>query len=211
MPALLALVLLLLTAVPAEAAGRCRAPTGGKVLLRAPGVTLHVRTIEPSAEKDGATFFTACPRGARKRVLIARASSDGVGAASFARTFTVTGRYVAYEAGFSNHYGDGSSEVIVKAWRNGRQRRAIDLGRTSGFCGPGYDSDRMVRDLEVTRQGRVAFLLDRTPCLENRRDEIRGSRGQILDSGATGSLTGLSVTRTTVSWLHDGRPRSAPL
>jgi hypothetical protein len=206
-----ALAVLAVMAAPAHACG----PRGAKVLRETDRVVISYRLVYDRWGPGQLRRHYACARGSsRAHVLDDPAADDDEYGELYDRAyrFRTNRAYLAYARTAGDADGNYAvAEVVVLNTRTGRRRisRAMPWEETE------FD---FVRDLVVTRTGRVAWIAaEGTPYeaegpWEVRRPRRKDSRNPVLlDRGTRVAPRSLRLRGGRVTWRHGSARRSATL
>ena len=211
------------TSVPAEKRrDACLSPASA-TLANSQSVRVFIKRRHAPARVRGNTYI--CDRESGRRTLVA-ATAARRGALIFASRFRINGKRVAYAEGRLG--ADDLSRasvprrrILVRNARSGRVVRTLDAAAVRGcaFCEPQPDDG--VRDLELTRAGDLAWIIQNPFAIAPPQPNVNTSSrsvevyvapaGQAPRSVDLGDDIRPTMRRRgcSVSWLHGAAARSA--
>jgi hypothetical protein len=182
-PAFLAAVVAvaLLCAAPAGAAKRC------------PGGFIENALVSVYERSDA---VVGCYKPTGRRTELADPSGADLSETTI-DDIAIAGRYVGFVERIEDlRSGDDSGYLRVFDLKQGERTTSWPVGRS-------------VADLDLTRGGSFACLNDYSSAGRRMRSVI--ANGTVLDSAPRGHIRSLKIVRGRVTWLRDGRRRSARL
>lgn len=203
----------------------CQAPPGSIVVAASPDAIVTTRPPRSQAiATNSATSFLGCLRSdGRERLLESFSPANGY-AAGWVTSAALAGAYAAVVNFGSSKYGGTGSDVVVFDLRNGAivpDRGGEAVGCTIGYC----NLDQLVLGPDAVTAAHTSATVCAGPsdCTTTEQivvNDIAGTR--TLDTvtattasyqvqGAAPLLTGLTLTGDTLTWNHDGTPRTAQL
>jgi hypothetical protein len=153
----------------------------------------------PRVGDDFESQFTACDRRTRRRIDLGY--YDGGFGDWQLDHFTVGGRFLAYREYYRDYRQAGTSHFIdvYDLRRRNPQPDFYDLALGSTLV-----------DLDLARDGRVAYLVDVPVADGATQREVYGGAARV-DSGDPAQISSLTLDRGRVTWSHGGVKRSGPL
>jgi hypothetical protein len=159
----------------------------------------------------------ACVRGSRRMLRIGDYPTDGCYSSTgcpFVHGFRFAGRYIAYaESFFSGHHDFATATVHLADMKRYEQRMLWDPK-------PSPPREAVtVGDVEVTKRGSVAFIMERkiTPAAVPDRRVYRiqgppaGDEAELLDAAAEIETDSLAESGRHLYWTNGGAARSAAI
>jgi len=195
----------------------CRVPHGQAVAARTREAIVYTRMVRYPRGEGGYTAWTACWRRGGRRTKLDETGENPWSDSATAGTLRLAGRFLAFPVIYTGRYSDTSLAVNVYDLVSGR--RFYTLHYWNGYGGPPL----LLEAVLLARDGVVAYaartsglnvypLRSRLVARSGRRaNAAREGVPRALDEGPAGSITAVRLTGTTLSWRHDGAPRSATL
>jgi hypothetical protein len=208
----------------------CTAPPGSMTVATS---SIGVITADSAAipgYAETAPAYMGCLLSTGRERLLARYDFQSIDAASSAGDFVIAGNFAAFSEDDSDpHYG-GSSEVVhVFDLVNGTQSNS--LGGEQAGCPDynGYDCNSDADQLVLNADGFTAVhttvaqlgatgasggqVTEQILAVDSTGTHVEDTVTQSVSGplAALASLTDLQLSGDTLTWLHDGSPRSATL
>lgn len=201
----------------ARPARTCAAPHGYAVAVRTRAAFVYGRTVRYPQGQGSSTAWTACWRRSGRRTKLAETGENPWSDSATSGPLRLAGRFLAFPVTYTDRYNESSLAVTVYDLARGSRYYALHYW--NGTEGPTLRLEAVL----LTRDGVVAYavrasgvnvypLRTRLVAWSGRRyDAARDGVPRPLDDGPAGSITSLRLAGATLTWLHDGVPRSATL
>lgn len=211
--ALLTLAVVVALGLPAAAQARPCATRGGE--------SIDANQRGRVYYNKGKARYFGCLYGTNKSYALTYPPATETGGApeSADQGPLLAGRYAAIATSQRPSVGVVILRVRVRDLRTGRTVHKWRRHSANEGLGTGEPHTRAITDLELERSGSVAWIVEATVPPDYRSDapsayvmkSDRSGRNQLLDTGAGIGFASLALSDSTLYWMNDGQPRTAPL
>lgn len=175
--------------------------------------TKQVRVFELKGRYGGTTVY-GCAYSIGRRYRMGDNYVDEPYDGARVAPIRIRGRSIAYVQQWHDHYGSVGAAVFVRDLRDGTLLHSFDRGGGGNSGGCASPPPYSVTDLVLAPTGSVAWIGTKAYCDHhlNEVDAIAGAGElQTLDDAPRVQPTSLAYSNGRISWLNDGKRRSAPL